>query len=396
LSLQARCAVIAAANPVGGRYDASKTLTENVTLTDPIIQRFDIICVLQDTVDPVADERLASFVVDSHMRSKAVHTSSAGAGDEEAAAAAAAAATPALSDPDIIPQDLLKKYLIYARQNVRPSLAHINAAKVGETPPPPHPSCRVMLCAVRCSVARCELRCERLCPALHCRCPSCTRTSVESRRSATASLLPCATSSPSCVWQRRTPEWFVAAGDCRSAAVPCRRHCRARHCCVVVLQHLRAVALDEDVDMAIRVLLESFIQAQKFAVMRSLRKQFSKYLTYKVHFDSLLLFELQNLAKEAQLAEAVRWCACRGGRAALQCVGCVTLHRVCARRVLAVVQLRLKVPPTRITVPFAELEVRARVMSIPAASVTAFQNSDALKATLFTVDRRAKQFVLDL
>ena len=46
-SLQARCAVIAAANPIGGRYDPSFTLAENVELTDPILQRFDILCVLQ-------------------------------------------------------------------------------------------------------------------------------------------------------------------------------------------------------------------------------------------------------------------------------------------------------------------------------------------------------------
>lgn len=38
-SLQARCSVIAAANPIGGRYDSSCTLSENVELTDPIIQR---------------------------------------------------------------------------------------------------------------------------------------------------------------------------------------------------------------------------------------------------------------------------------------------------------------------------------------------------------------------
>ena len=47
-SLQARCSVIAAANPIGGRYDSSVTLTDNVELTDPILQRFDILCVLQD------------------------------------------------------------------------------------------------------------------------------------------------------------------------------------------------------------------------------------------------------------------------------------------------------------------------------------------------------------
>ncbi len=31
--------------------------------------RFDILCVVKDKVDPVADEMLANFVIDSHMRS---------------------------------------------------------------------------------------------------------------------------------------------------------------------------------------------------------------------------------------------------------------------------------------------------------------------------------------
>jgi DNA replicative helicase MCM subunit Mcm2 (Cdc46/Mcm family) len=47
LFIQARCAVLAAANPIGGRYDPTYTLAENVELTDPILQRFDILCVLQ-------------------------------------------------------------------------------------------------------------------------------------------------------------------------------------------------------------------------------------------------------------------------------------------------------------------------------------------------------------
>ena len=38
--LQARCSVIAAANPVGGRYDPARTFSENVELTDPILSRY--------------------------------------------------------------------------------------------------------------------------------------------------------------------------------------------------------------------------------------------------------------------------------------------------------------------------------------------------------------------
>lgn len=38
-TLQARCSVIAAANPIGGRYDSSRTFAENVELSDPILSR---------------------------------------------------------------------------------------------------------------------------------------------------------------------------------------------------------------------------------------------------------------------------------------------------------------------------------------------------------------------
>ena len=66
---QARCAVIAAANPLGGRYDPSLTFSDNVCdtklflhlttdnlqvdLTEPILSRFDILCVVRDSIDPI-------------------------------------------------------------------------------------------------------------------------------------------------------------------------------------------------------------------------------------------------------------------------------------------------------------------------------------------------------
>ncbi len=39
-----------------------------VDLTEPILSRFDILCTVRDTVDPVEDERLARFVVGSHRK----------------------------------------------------------------------------------------------------------------------------------------------------------------------------------------------------------------------------------------------------------------------------------------------------------------------------------------
>ena len=75
-SLQARCAVIAAANPVRGRYNTSVPFSQNVDLTEPILSRFDVMCVVKDIIDPTTDETLAKFVVNSHMRSHPDYQSS--------------------------------------------------------------------------------------------------------------------------------------------------------------------------------------------------------------------------------------------------------------------------------------------------------------------------------
>lgn len=67
-SLKARCTVIAATNPIGGRYDPSRTFAANVDLTEPILSRFDILCVIKDLPDPIEDENLADFVIKSHKK----------------------------------------------------------------------------------------------------------------------------------------------------------------------------------------------------------------------------------------------------------------------------------------------------------------------------------------
>jgi len=118
-TLQARCAVIAAANPIRGRYDPSLSFAQNVELTEPILSRFDILCVVRDTVDAMDDERLAQFVVDSHFKnhpsqqSVATTTTTTNANRGE------------LLVEDSIPQALLRKYILYAKQTCFPKLTTI-------------------------------------------------------------------------------------------------------------------------------------------------------------------------------------------------------------------------------------------------------------------------------
>ena len=54
---------------------------------------------------------------------------------------------------------------------------------------------------------------------------------------------------------------------------------------------------EDDVNMAIRVMLESFIDTQKFSVMKSMKRNFARYLTYKRDNNELLLFILRQITQ---------------------------------------------------------------------------------------------------
>lgn len=196
-SLQARCAVIAAANPIGGRYDQSSTFSQNVDLTEPIISRFDILCVVKDEVDPDVDEKLAKFVVRSHVKHHPYMTG----GEMEAFNETFAEVQ---EDPEIaiIPQELLRKYIMYAKDRIHPKLHQIDAERI--------------------SRLYGELRRESLMTG-----------SIPITVRHIESIIRCA-----------------------------EAHAKL---------HLRDIVQNQDVDMAIRVILESFVDTQKFSVMKTMK-----------------------------------------------------------------------------------------------------------------------------
>ncbi|KAL5378590.1 MCM DNA helicase complex subunit [Paraphaeosphaeria sporulosa] len=133
-TLQARCAIVAAANPIGGRYNSTIPFSQNVELTEPILSRFDILCVVRDTVDPSEDERLAKFVVNSHARStqhqNAAYATEDGNGNVESHESMEVDAQADQAPKGDIPQELLRKYILYAREKCRPKLYQIDQDKV--------------------------------------------------------------------------------------------------------------------------------------------------------------------------------------------------------------------------------------------------------------------------
>jgi len=95
-TLNARTSILSAANPMYGKYDPYKNITENVNLPVPLLTRFDLIFIVRDMPEKEKDNLIASHILEIHK-------------DIEHAAKPA------------IELDLFSKYLAYVKQ-IEPAL----------------------------------------------------------------------------------------------------------------------------------------------------------------------------------------------------------------------------------------------------------------------------------
>ena len=65
-SLNARCSVVAAANPIWGEYQTDKPPTKNIGMPDSLLSRFDLIFIILDEKNPDRDKRVAERVCKNH------------------------------------------------------------------------------------------------------------------------------------------------------------------------------------------------------------------------------------------------------------------------------------------------------------------------------------------
>lgn len=105
-TLRAETTVLAAANPKFGRFDPYELLAKQIDLPSTLINRFDLIFAVRDLPDKTQDEKLSAFLLSLHKDANAI--------------------TPEIET------DLLKKYIAYARQNVKPKLTDAALKEIQE------------------------------------------------------------------------------------------------------------------------------------------------------------------------------------------------------------------------------------------------------------------------
>eukprot|EP00835_Amoeboradix_gromovi_P004485 NODE_352_length_10276_cov_0.244178.p1 type:complete len:859 gc:universal NODE_352_length_10276_cov_0.244178:7263-9839(+) len=210
-TLSAQCAIIAAANPIKGKYNPNLSFLNNVELSEPIISRFDVLCVVVDNTDPDVDEQLAKHVCLNHIKG-IMNSSVALSNDQiEANTAAITAAVESLKinvKHPPIDQDLLQKYILYAKQ-YNPRLDQVDKQKIAN---------------LYADIRKTSMK----------------YTSIP----VTARLL----------------ESMVRLSEANAK------------------MHLRQYVNSTDVDVAIKIVLSSFLNCQKYYVKRKLEKQFKSYL----------------------------------------------------------------------------------------------------------------------
>ncbi|KAJ1941609.1 MCM DNA helicase complex subunit, partial [Linderina pennispora] len=101
-SLNARCSILAAANPVDSKWNRELSIVENMNLPPTLVSRFDLVFIVLDTVDETMDRRLARHIVGLYT-------------DD-------AEAEPSAEDLPIVPTEKLTRYIAYARRHVTPQI----------------------------------------------------------------------------------------------------------------------------------------------------------------------------------------------------------------------------------------------------------------------------------
>lgn len=115
--LNARTSILAAANPVGSKYNLNWPITRNIDLPPTLISRFDLLYLVLDKVDESLDRRLAKHLVGLYLEDVTE------TGGVETLVRMHAVLCPFIADSSRPqPQETLVAYITFAKERIQPRL----------------------------------------------------------------------------------------------------------------------------------------------------------------------------------------------------------------------------------------------------------------------------------
>ncbi|KOX73022.1 DNA replication licensing factor MCM8 [Melipona quadrifasciata] len=127
-SLPTRASILAAANPINGRFNRSKTVMQNLKMSIPLLSRFDLTFLLLDEPNKHIDDLLCKHVMSVHADLNATNSIQSSMSQHiniphtDKLSLRDRLTSSITENMNIIPQTILRKYISYARQYVKPKL----------------------------------------------------------------------------------------------------------------------------------------------------------------------------------------------------------------------------------------------------------------------------------